>query len=127
MSDACNAVVSRGGDLAYIINALGIMTILTSQIDVSSGWVISDAQGINDVGQIAATGYNSSTGATHALLLSPAAVPEPETYAMMLVGLALVGGTTRRRKRTMVFQVWTDGLFAMLNLSISVNNAGSTI
>ncbi len=32
------------------------------------------------------------------LHLSVAAVPEPETYAMLLAGLALVGGVARRRK-----------------------------
>ncbi len=33
------------------------------------------------------------------LQLSLAAVPEPETYAMLLAGLALVGGVARRRQR----------------------------
>jgi hypothetical protein len=27
-----------------------------------------------------------------------AAVPEPQTYAMLLVGLGLIGGAARRRK-----------------------------
>jgi hypothetical protein len=31
--------------------------------------------------------------------MSPTAVPEPETYAMMLAGLALMGGVARRRSR----------------------------
>ncbi|MDO8969365.1 MAG: PEP-CTERM sorting domain-containing protein, partial [Saprospiraceae bacterium] len=33
--------------------------------------------------------------------LLPPAVPEPETYAMLLAGLGLVGYTVSRRKRTL--------------------------
>lgn len=49
-------------------------------------------------------GYQSAPGKSnglYALAVSPgdvAAVPEPETYAMMLVGLALLGAVTRRRR-----------------------------
>lgn len=33
------------------------------------------------------------------LLTGPAAVPEPETWAMMIVGMGMVGGALRRRRR----------------------------
>lgn len=56
---------------------------------VSAGWVLKEAAGINDHGAIVGTAINNLLGIDqgHAFLLSP--VPEPETYAMLLVGLGL--------------------------------------
>ena len=61
-----------------------------------AGWVLSNATGINDHGVIIGNAYNINTGNTHAYMLSP--VPEPETYAMMIAGLGLLGFMARRRK-----------------------------
>jgi probable HAF family extracellular repeat protein len=69
--------------------------VLDQLIPSESGWSIFDAAGINDQGQIAATGLRD--GVTHALLLTP--VPEPEAYAMMLAGLVLVAFAVRRTKQ----------------------------
>lgn len=63
---------------------------------VSEGWVLKYANGINDDGWIVGDATNTITGQNHAFLLTP--VPEPETYAMFLVGLGLVGLTACRRK-----------------------------
>lgn len=49
----------------------GVMRTLDSLIDSASGWDLLDARGINDAGQIAAYGYNATTGQYRALLLSP--------------------------------------------------------
>ena len=64
----------------------------------SAGWVLKEAAGINDHGAIVGTAVNNLLGITdgHAFLLSP--VPEPETYAMLLAGLSLMGAMVRRRK-----------------------------
>ena len=64
----------------------------------SAGWVLKEAAGINDHGAIVGTAVNNLLGITdgHAFLLSP--VPEPETYAMLLAGLGLMGAMVRRRK-----------------------------
>jgi len=42
--------------------------------------------------------YHSYYGAALDNISFVAAVPEPETYGMLLVGLAMVGGLARRRK-----------------------------
>lgn len=54
--------------------------------------VTVDGQEITDYSVISASGTDYSRS------FVPAAIPEPETYAMMLAGLSLVGWATRRRK-----------------------------
>jgi hypothetical protein len=44
---------------------------------------------------------NGLSGGVYAIALSAAPVPEPETFAMLLVGLGLVGTIARRRKTTL--------------------------
>jgi len=74
-------------------------TDLNSFLDaatVNSGWVLTEGHGINDGGWITGVARNSITGQEHAYLLS--AVPEPETCALMLAGLGVLGLTVRYRK-----------------------------
>lgn len=69
--------------------------------EVGSGWVINNLTGINDNGWIVGNASNSALGITsHAFLLTPVPVPEPDTYAMLLEGLGLIGLMARRRKTT---------------------------
>jgi uncharacterized membrane protein len=63
---------------------------------VAAGWVLTEATGINDNGWIIGNATNSLTGVQHAFVL--AAVPEPDSYAMILMGLGLMGFVARRRK-----------------------------
>lgn len=41
-----------------------------------------------------------ASGGTYGVALSAAPVPEPETYAMLLAGLGVMGAIARRRKQT---------------------------
>lgn len=61
-------VVGESGGHAFLWEN-GVMIDLNDMIPAGSGWVLRQAQGINDVGQIAGTGYLN--GVTRAFLLTP--------------------------------------------------------
>jgi len=76
----------------------GTMTDLNTFAGVvGTGWTLTQARAINDLGQIVGSGINPQ-GASRAFLLAP--VPEPETYGMLLAGLGVMGFMARRRKNT---------------------------
>jgi probable HAF family extracellular repeat protein len=75
------------------------MVDLNSLLDpalTQAGWVLSDATGINDRGDIVGNMVNRYTFLYHGVLLS--AVPEADTYAMLLAGLGMLGFMARRRR-----------------------------
>lgn len=59
------------------------------------GWDLIAPQAINDRGQIVGFGFDEF-GNTRGFLLE--AVPEPASWAMMIVGFGLVGAASRRRR-----------------------------
>ncbi len=61
--------VSNGG--SAIIYTGGTVQDLNTLIPANSGWVLTEATGINDKGQIVCNGYNTTTGYRHAFLLNP--------------------------------------------------------
>ena len=77
---------------------------LATLLNNGQGWTLSYANAVNDDGQIVGTGYLN--GVQHAFLLTPeeasdgGAVPEPASWALMLAGFGLVGGTLRSRSRS---------------------------
>jgi hypothetical protein len=57
------------------------MTDLNSLVNLPEGVILAFAQGINNAGQVIAI-----------------LVPEPESYALLLAGLALIGVVTWRKE-----------------------------
>jgi probable HAF family extracellular repeat protein len=70
------------------------MRDLNDLISTGSGWLITEAWGINDSGWI--TGQGTLDGQRHAFLLTPTGVPE--SSGLLLTGGALVGGWVVRRR-----------------------------
>ena len=93
-----------GTSLGFLYTKSTGMVSLDSLLAPSNqGWVITNAKGINDSGQIAADGYSLATNSIiHSLLLTPvpAAVPEASTTVSMGLLLALgLGGLVLAKKR----------------------------
>ncbi len=68
-----------------------------SASEVNDGWVLDSANAINSYGVVVGNAYNTRLNQTHAFMLSP--VPEPESYAMLMAGLAALSWVVRRRQR----------------------------
>nr|WP_166870313.1 FxDxF family PEP-CTERM protein [Massilia mucilaginosa] len=73
----------------------GQLLQLDTAVDPLDNWIIKTTYSINDNGLILADACK--LGVCGTVVLSP--VPEPETYAMMLAGLGLLGFCARRRAR----------------------------
>lgn len=88
-----SAAGSRG-----VLYANGSTTVLDSLIDPSEGWTIENANGINDLHQIAATACK--LGVCYAVRLDLAPIPEPGQIFMLGAGLlALLRGRAMRALR----------------------------
>ncbi|WP_375420282.1 PEPxxWA-CTERM sorting domain-containing protein [uncultured Sphingomonas sp.] len=105
INDAGKIVGSSGGangETAVLWDAAGRMQNLNDLIDPRTRFTLAVARGINTRGQIVGWGTNAN-GAPHGFLLTPVqAVPEPATWALMLVGFGLVGAAMRRRSAVRV-------------------------
>jgi probable HAF family extracellular repeat protein len=66
-------VLNQNGTTQYhaFIYSGGTLRDLNTLIPAGSGFVLTEATGINDTGQIVGNGYNPSNGQTHAFLLNP--------------------------------------------------------
>jgi probable HAF family extracellular repeat protein len=95
-------VVGGSTRRAFVWDATSGMLDLNALIDptdpLSGRFILTDAQGINDLGQI--VGFGRFGGAERAFLLTPvlAPIPEPHQYGMMIAGLGMVGWMVRRRR-----------------------------
>ncbi|WP_018412309.1 PEP-CTERM sorting domain-containing protein [Methyloversatilis thermotolerans] len=84
----------EGGNQAFLWRADSGMVLLSTLLgEEYAGWTVTDARSINNQGWIAATA--SFNGVSHAVLLQ--AVPEPESWALLVAGIAVIGAFARRR------------------------------
>jgi len=91
------AVGSSDG-VAFLFDATGIHDLNALLDSTSAGWNLESAMAINDLGQIAGTGYYN--GALHGFLLDPEASPSPEPASALLAGAGiLLAACWRRRSR----------------------------
>ncbi len=90
---------------AFIATASsGKMTDLNDLLDTytkDSGWVLEDATGINNRGQVTGNAWNPLIGQRSAFILSiysVTTVPEPEAFELGLVALAAIGLVAKRKR-----------------------------
>jgi probable HAF family extracellular repeat protein len=79
-----------------------VMSDLNSLIPEDSGWLLTNAQGINDAGQIVGAGYINDQ--FHAFLLTPVSettpVPEPTSvFGVMVFGALGTGSVLKHRSK----------------------------
>lgn len=92
-------VVGNLGNSAGFMWQNGVLTDLNSLLDaqvVRDGWHVVDARAINNNGAIIGDAINYQTGKQSAFILTP--VPEPETWATLVLGLGALAWVARRRK-----------------------------
>jgi hypothetical protein len=103
--------LSTGGDQINIFNSAGALQASVSFGESTRGRTFDNAAGVNGTAAVPAFVSQLSTVGIHGAFMSvsgneigspgaiAAAVPEPETYAMLLAGLGVVGAIARRRRR----------------------------
>ena len=101
-------LTATGTNLALWTGSGSVLSVGSGAINAGSGaWDILNPFGNQLVSKLAFTALKglpsatcpSCTNQSDYTLVSVTAVPEPETYAMMLAGLALMGVIARRRKQ----------------------------
>lgn len=90
--------VSRSGDILSTFDLSSLLNTISGDFNAIEGVTIDDKGTIYLVAE-QLQGAGAPLGAQSQLIVLTAPVPEPETYAMMLAGLGLIGGVLRRRQR----------------------------
>ncbi len=104
------AQTANGDSHTFLFSHGGITDLNLLDEVIAGGWIIQNIEDINNNGQMVGTGINSQ-GNTEAFLLSYTAdtifdpkpifipsIPEPQTYAMLLVGLFAIFGFAKQRQ-----------------------------
>ena len=95
--------LSTGGDALNIFDAAGTLVTGVRFGETTAGVSFDNAAGLTgNISTLSSLGVNgafrSFDGGEIASPGAVAAVPEPETYAMLLVGLGVIGALARRRR-----------------------------
>ncbi len=69
----------------------GAMLDLNDLIDPKSGWILSEAHGINNSGQIVGFGYNTSSGGRSAFVLTPSSDDDDDECVISYVSGSVMG------------------------------------
>ncbi|MBT2188702.1 PEP-CTERM sorting domain-containing protein [Sphingobium sp. H33] len=107
--DSGNGWVNLAGAVNYDSWYSLSFAINGSNVDYKVGNLSAsvDAYGATSLVNVMLQGHNTQGVASYDIywdnLSTPAAVPEPATWALMIGGLALVGASMRRRKTTVAF------------------------
>jgi probable HAF family extracellular repeat protein len=83
---------------AFLFTSGGGMVDLNTLIGAGTGWVLLNAEAINDSGMI--VGFGTFGGQMHAFLLDPLLIPEPGITSLLVAGIGLLGVYRLRRKRS---------------------------
>ncbi len=87
---------ASGAFVAWVDSG-GVMSDLNTLVDAPAGWFLSMGTGVDDAGDIGGIGLLN--GVDEGFILTPnAAVPEPATWALMIVGVGLAGASLRRKR-----------------------------
>ena len=109
----------------------GIMTDLNSQLPAGSGWVLEDATGINDSGQIVGTGTIS--GQRHAYLLNGVTAPQTQSQTITFGPLSTVSfgvapfsiAATASSALTVSFASTTSAVCTVAGTTVTIVAAGT--
>ncbi|HWV19161.1 MAG TPA: PEP-CTERM sorting domain-containing protein [Rhodocyclaceae bacterium] len=96
-----NGVIVGSADGRAAMWKGGVITDLNNFLSAqqkAEGWYLTEATGINDKGWIIGIGTNPLFDQTRAFLLT-SAVPEPGSYLMSIIGLAMLAVVLRRSAR----------------------------
>jgi probable HAF family extracellular repeat protein len=87
----------NSGSRPFLYDGTSIVDISTMLTGSGTGWVLDEVNGINDLGQIVGRGYYNDE--YRGFILSPVAVPEPTTLALMSLGLIGIAKVRRRTQK----------------------------
>ena len=90
--------VSRSGDVLSAFDLSSLLNTISGDFNAIEGVTIDDKGTIYLVAE-QLQGAGAPLDARSQLIVLTAPVPEPETYAMMLAGLGLIGSVLRRRRQ----------------------------
>ena len=98
-----SSYLANGTQHGFVFSG-GQMVDLNSFVTPNSGWVLNQAFGIDNFGNVVGTG--TLNGKVHAFLLDPlplagpaaAAIPEPGTFALLGLGGVAFAALRRRRR-----------------------------